>query len=110
MKITAGAADALRTLFNVNDHVLRLLVVGGGVNGIHVRLFSSSEPMEGDLSGQDAGVKWTVDPVSWQYLSHAVIDSGDGPHELYLGGVPEIGPGPGEDRRIVLEIIGPVDR
>ena len=110
MEISTGAANALEALFDLKHHVLRLLVVGGGVNGIHVRLFSSTEALDGDVSGHATGVNWVVDPVSWQYLSNAEIDTGDSPNELHLVGVPEIGPGPGEGRRIVLEITESVGR
>jgi len=104
MEITPDAAKALAKAVVVHGQPVRFLVQGGGIHGVSVRVFCSREGLEGDNEGTVGETRWVVDPVSWQYLSAAKVDVGSRAGQLHVTGVPEVGPGPGEGRIIILEI------
>lgn len=92
MRISEPAAIRLRTHASGNPLSIRLVVSGGDGGGFHVGLHVAPESWPGDQTGEEHGMTWRVDPVSWQFLSSTVLHVSDG-GELVLSGVPGIGPG-----------------
>jgi len=103
VRISEMAALRLREHASGSSLSVRLLVNGGDGGGFHVGLHVGPENWSGDHTGEDHGIAWRVDPVSWQYLSSTVLDVSDG-EVLVLRGVPGIGPGsPTQDLSISLD-------
>ena len=103
MKITSEGAALIGQHMDGDYPEIRLLVTGGDGHGFRVELELNQTDWPGDQVGEMNGVKWRVDPVSWQFLVNTVLDQGSAPNELLLRDVPDIGPDrPTKDLSILL--------
>ena len=92
MNITQKGASLLQKYFRGDCPEIRLLVTGGDGQGFRIELEANQTEWPGDARGDEHGIKWRVDPVSWQFVSTTTLDAGSAADELVLHGVPDIGP------------------
>ena len=59
---------------NLNEHGIRVSVVGGGCSGYQYGLDFEEKPNEGDFVLDFSGVKVFIDPMSAPYLKGTVVD------------------------------------
>jgi iron-sulfur cluster assembly accessory protein len=75
--LTETAAGKVRELLvqeGRSDIALRVAVQPGGCSGLRYAMYLDDELAEGDVSGEQFGVKVVVDRMSIPYLSEAKID------------------------------------
>ena len=79
--VTDKAADQIRTILTkekLEDHGLRVAVVGGGCSGMSYKLAFEKEPVEGDKVYEENGVRIFVDTKSYLVLNGTTLDFSDG--------------------------------
>lgn len=75
--ITPNAASKVKELIQEEGNdglMLRVYVQGGGCSGFQYGFSFDEEVQEGDMVMEEGGVKFLVDPMSYQYLTGAEID------------------------------------
>ena len=75
--LTEAAAAKIRLMADeheMNEHGVRVMVVGGGCSGLSYDMDFESEEKEGDSVFDDRGLRVFVDPMSLQYLEGTNID------------------------------------
>ena len=75
--VTEAAAAKIRLMADeheMNEHGVRVMVVGGGCSGLSYDMDFESEEKEGDSVFADHGLQVFVDPMSLQYLEGTNID------------------------------------
>ena len=75
--LTEAAAAKIRLMADeheMNEHGVRVMVVGGGCSGLRYDMDFESEGKEGDSVFDDRGLRVFVDPMSLQYLEGTNID------------------------------------
>ncbi len=58
----------------IRDHGIRVGVVGGGCSGFQYSMDFEKQPVDGDLTFEQEGIKFYVDPMSSMYLQGVTID------------------------------------
>jgi len=58
----------------IQDHGIRVGVVGGGCSGFQYSMDFEKKGNDGDLSFEQDGIKFFVDPMSSMYLQGVTID------------------------------------
>ncbi len=74
----AGQIKAILAKENLQDHGLRVAVVGGGCSGMSYRLHFDKVPAEGDKVFEEHGVRLFVDGKSLVFLNGTTLDYSDG--------------------------------
>jgi len=80
--VTESAAAKLKDLMakeGVQEHALRVRVMGGGCSGYQYEL-AFDTPQAGDKVIEQSGVKVVIDPKSLLFLAGSEIDFTDGLH------------------------------
>lgn len=75
--ITQSAAAKVSELIREegnDDLMLRVFVQGGGCSGFQYGFSFDEQVQDGDVVLEQGGVKFLVDPMSFQYLTGAEID------------------------------------
>lgn len=75
--LTDAAARKIHTMateHQVDEHAIRVMVVGGGCSGLTYDMDFEHETREGDLVVEHDGVKVFIDPMSLAYLDGTTID------------------------------------
>ena len=81
IQVTDKAAEAIRNIMKkegLEDHGLRVAVVGGGCSGMSYRLNFEKDPGEGDKVFEDKGVRLYIDNKSYLFVNGTVLDYSDG--------------------------------
>ena len=81
LEVTDKAVEQIRDIQqreNLQAHVLRVSIVGGGCSGMSYRMGFVETPNDNDVIIEKAGVRVAVDPKSALYLQGTVIDFEDG--------------------------------
>lgn len=81
IQVTDKAAEAIRNIMKkegLEEHGLRVAVVGGGCSGMSYRLNFEKDPGEGDKVIEDKGVRLYVDNKSYLFVNGTVLDYSDG--------------------------------
>jgi iron-sulfur cluster assembly protein len=81
IQVTDKAAEAIRNIMKkegMEDHGLRVAVVGGGCSGMSYRLAFEKDPAEGDKIFEDKGVRLYVDSKSYLFVNGTILDYSDG--------------------------------
>lgn len=79
--VTENAAKQIRLLIardNIQDHGLRVAVVGGGCSGLSYKLNFEKEAAEGDKVFEVHGVKVFLDSKSHLFVNGLTLDFSDG--------------------------------
>ena len=79
--VTEKAASQIRLLVereNLQDHGLRVAVVGGGCSGLSYKLNFEKDPSEGDKVFEVDGVKIYLDGKSHLFVNGLTLDFSDG--------------------------------
>jgi iron-sulfur cluster assembly protein len=79
--VTDKAAEQIKTILQkerLEDHGLRVAVVGGGCSGMSYKLAFEKEPVEGDKVYEENGVRIFVDTKSYLVLNGTTLDFSDG--------------------------------
>ncbi len=58
----------------LKGHGIRVGVVGGGCSGFQYSMDFEEKPTDGDLTFEQEGIKFYVDPMSSMYLQDVTID------------------------------------
>jgi iron-sulfur cluster assembly accessory protein len=75
--MTAKAIEMVKSAMaqeGIQDHGIRVGVVGGGCSGFQYSMDFEKQGNDGDLSFEQDGVKFYVDPMSSMYLHGVTID------------------------------------
>ena len=81
VSLSPTAAEQVRSIQaneKLEEHVLRISVVGGGCSGMSYRMGFVEAPTENDRVIEVEGVSLVVDPKSFLYLKGTVVDFHDG--------------------------------
>jgi iron-sulfur cluster assembly protein len=81
IQVTDKAAEAIRSIMKkegVEDHGLRVAVVGGGCSGMSYKLAFEKDPAEGDKIFEEKGVRLFVDSKSYLFVNGTTLDYSDG--------------------------------
>ncbi|MCZ6696554.1 MAG: iron-sulfur cluster assembly accessory protein [Acidobacteria bacterium] len=79
--VTENAAKQIRLLIardNIQDHGLRVAVVGGGCSGLSYKMNFEKEAAEGDKVFEVHGVKVFLDSKSHLFVNGLTLDFSDG--------------------------------
>ncbi len=79
--VTENAAKQIRLLIerdNLQDHGLRVAVVGGGCSGLSYKMNFEKEAAEGDKVFEVHGVKVFLDSKSHLFVNGLTLDFSDG--------------------------------
>jgi iron-sulfur cluster assembly accessory protein len=79
--VTEKAAEQIKAILakeNLQDHGLRVAVVGGGCSGMSYKLHFDKAPVEGDKVFEEHGVRLFVDGKSLVFLNGTTLDFSDG--------------------------------
>ncbi|MBI1951529.1 MAG: iron-sulfur cluster assembly accessory protein [Acidobacteria bacterium] len=79
--VTDRAAEQIRKIMEkegLQDHGLRVAVVGGGCSGMSYKLNFEKDASQGDKVYEDQGVRIIVDPKSTLFLNGTTLDFSDG--------------------------------
>jgi iron-sulfur cluster assembly accessory protein len=77
LTVTAKAIEMVKTAMaqeNLQGYGIRVGVVGGGCSGFQYSMDFENELKEGDVSYEQDGVRFFVDPMSSMYLQGVTID------------------------------------
>lgn len=77
LTVTAKAIEMVKTAMaqeNLQGYGIRVGVVGGGCSGFQYSMDFENESKEGDMSYEQDGVRFYVDPMSSMYLQGVTID------------------------------------
>jgi iron-sulfur cluster assembly accessory protein len=77
LTFTAKALEMVRTAIaqeNLTGYGIRVGVVGGGCSGFQYSMDFENEPKEGDVTYEQDGLRYFVDPMSSMYLAGVTID------------------------------------
>jgi iron-sulfur cluster assembly accessory protein len=75
--LTAKAVEMVKSAMEqegIKDHGIRVGVVGGGCSGFQYSMDFEKQGNPGDLSFEQEGIKFFVDPMSSMYLQGVTID------------------------------------
>jgi iron-sulfur cluster assembly accessory protein len=75
--LTAKAVEMVKSAMEqegIKDHGIRVGVVGGGCSGFQYSMDFEKQGNAGDLSFEQEGIKFFVDPMSSMYLQGVTID------------------------------------
>ncbi len=81
IQITEKAAEQIKAIMQkegLQDHGLRVGVVGGGCSGLSYKLSFEREPGQGDKVQEDKGVRIFIDAKSSIVLNGTTLDFSDG--------------------------------
>ncbi|OLC55473.1 MAG: heme biosynthesis protein HemY [Acidobacteria bacterium 13_1_40CM_4_69_4] len=81
IQVTEKAADQIRKIMEkegLQDHGLRVAVVGGGCSGMSYKLQFEKEPTQDDRVYEQSGVRIIVDKKSSIFLNGTTLDFSDG--------------------------------
>jgi len=79
--VTDKAAEQIRKIMEkegLQDHGLRVAVVGGGCSGMSYKLNFEKDTSQGDKVYEDKGVRLIVDTKSTVFLNGTTLDFSDG--------------------------------
>lgn len=80
--LTARAVEMVKAAMEQEgfvDHGIRVGVVGGGCSGFQYSMDFEKQAGDGDLTFEQEGVRFYVDPMSSMYLQGVTIDFVQGP-------------------------------